>query len=41
MLNIYVCLLLEEEEKQEDKDERILNDFDAVMQQWVSELTML
>jgi hypothetical protein len=42
MSNIYVCLLLEEEEeKQEDKDEKVLNDFNTVMQQWVSELTML
>jgi hypothetical protein len=35
-------LLLEgEEERQENKDERVLNNFDAVTQQWVSELTML
>jgi len=40
--NIYVRPLLKgEEEKQEDKDERVLNDFDAVMQQWVSKLTAL
>jgi hypothetical protein len=40
-LNVYMCLLLEGEEKQENKDERVLNDFDAVTQQWVSELTTL
>jgi hypothetical protein len=41
-LNIYICPLLEgEEEKQENKDERVLNDFNAVTQKWVSELTML
>jgi hypothetical protein len=34
-------LLEGEEEKQDDKDERALDDFDAVTQQWVSELTTL
>ena len=40
--NVYVRPLLEgEEEKQDDKDERALDDFDAVAQQWVSEMTAL
>jgi hypothetical protein len=40
--NIYIHLLLEgEEEKQEDKNERVLNNFDAVVQQLVSKLTTL
>ena len=40
--NIYVRPLLKgEEEKQDDKDERALNNFDAVIQQWVSEMTTL
>jgi hypothetical protein len=34
-------LLEGEEEKQDDKNERALNDFDAVTQQWVSEMTAL
>jgi len=40
--NVYVRPLLKgEEEKQDDKDERALNNFDAVIQQWVSEMTTL
>ena len=40
--NVHVHSLLEgEEEMQEDKNERVLNNSDAVAQQWVSELTML